>query len=153
MMRASHVILLMALAGCRPNADSAPSPSSESLQFTTLARGAHSGVVEARALVLRDAASFAALWAEHSAIVEPAPELPTVDLEKEMVIAVFSGMRRSSGYELEIEKVVATTNEILVLYRERGPDPSGGTLTVLTHPHHLISTTRGDQEVRFERLE
>ena len=56
-------------------------------------------------------------------------QLPAVDFEKEMVLAVFAGMKSSGGHGIQIEKVLKkqsdTKPKYYVLYRQTAPPECG----------------------------
>lgn len=117
-----------------------------------LVRGAHSGIRTAERAVLRESSELASLWTRHSSTVNPPLPLPEVDWSTEMVLAVFGGNRPSSGFVLEIVDARPGEAGLQVLYRESTPAATGGSLTVLTQPHHLVAVPRYAGEVEF-RLE
>jgi len=117
--------------------------------FDTIAHGAHSGVPAERRLVIRDAATWEALWAEHVAEEVPPPSVPPVDFTREMVIAFFWGQKPTSGYEVETTEIAWVEDRIVVRVQESSPRPEDMVLQVLTQPHHIVQTPRVDLPVEF----
>lgn len=70
-----------------PGALSAQAQDGAPVQFETIATGRQTRVREAVRLVIRDQAAWVALWKRHAG----AAAAPSVDLTKEMVIALFAG--------------------------------------------------------------
>jgi hypothetical protein len=95
-------------------------PGSETTAtLVPVARGAVSGVAQARQIVARTAAEWQALWASLP-LRHPAP---AVAFESTMIAAVFLGRRPSAGYEVEITAVRREDATLVVEWRERVPEP------------------------------
>ncbi|MBI2467065.1 MAG: protease complex subunit PrcB family protein [Candidatus Rokubacteria bacterium] len=143
--RAAMGRLGASLLACTALTGAAPAGS---VAFVTVARGARSGVRDAAQSVVRSADGWAALWARHAG-ASAAP--PPVDFATEMIIAVFAGTRPTTGYDVEITRVVATDGGLRVSYRERRP-PAGTIVSpVLTAPFHIIRLPRADGPVELSR--
>jgi hypothetical protein len=115
----------------------------------TLGRGEMSGMAGPRQAVARSAGEWQALWRAHA----PGTEAPAVDFSREMVAAVWLGMRPTSGYGVEIVGVESAPEGLAVEYRERTPAPGTMTAQVLTSPFHLVTLARRDGAVVFRRVE
>src|SRR5438132_14036060 len=66
--------------------------------------GQRSGITAMRQVVVRDAASFAALWKEHAGPQSSTPP-PAVDFKKQDVVAVFLGSKPTGGFTVKIEDI------------------------------------------------
>jgi hypothetical protein len=131
---------------CWPGA--VPLALQERSEVVTLARGDHSGIDEPRQLVVRTLEAWRALWREHAG----GAEAPAVDFATSMVVAVFLGTRPTSGYQVEIVRVLQEPSGLVVEYRERRPPPGAVTLQVLTTPFHIARIDRQDGPVRFRMV-
>jgi len=68
-------------------------PAQTSVAFATIARGAHSAILDPTELAIRTASEWATLWRRHTlGIPEARTAPPAVDFFREMVVAVFAGM-------------------------------------------------------------
>lgn len=119
-----------------------------SLALTTLAKSDACGFESANHAVVRNQAEWAALWKAHA----PERPAPDVDFSKSMVLGVFLGSRPTSGYSVEILRVLAGP-ETKVEYAERQPDPQTMTAQILTAPCHIVAVAKQDGAVKFERVE
>jgi hypothetical protein len=72
-----------------------------------------SGVHVARNVVVKDQASWAALWAEH---VGKGSLAPTVDFNQQMVIAVFLGDLYQPCYTMRFDNVTSDTRQLTLRY-------------------------------------
>lgn len=118
------------------------------VSFSTVARGGVSRVKQPLDAVVRTREEWAALWARH---VGPAAAAPTVDFSAEMVVAVFAGERPTTGFDLEITRVLSTDRGLQVAYRERTPPPGALVRPVLTAPFHVIRLPRSELPVHVLR--
>ncbi len=122
----------------------------------TIDRGAQSRIEEPREVAVASAAEWRALWREH----EAQRELPDVNFARELVVAVFLGMRPTSGHGVEIVDAGAGPSGVLVVrYRETRPARGIITAQVITAPFHIAAIGRpaGGADlpgrVRFERVD
>ena len=112
----------------------------------TIARGEDSRLVEPRRFVIRDRQAFAAIWAAHAG---PDAVVPAVDFDTRMVAAVFSGMRPTPGYGIEITGTKREGSALVIVIAERQPDASQVVAQVVVSPFHVVTLPRDDGEVRF----
>lgn len=98
-------------------------------------------------LVIENSEEWGRVWSFSMPVYHPAPE---IDFSTHMVIAVFMGWRSSSGYGISIERITNMGNEIIVNVKETYPGRGVGTLTVVTHPHHIIKVERVEKPIVFE---
>ena len=96
--------------------------------------------------VWRTAAEFEQAWVADRGAKE---KLPAVDFDKEMVLAVFAGMKKTGGYRIAIEKVVAKPGKVYVLYRQTVPAPGGPVTMAITFPSHVVVVPKTEGEVMF----
>jgi hypothetical protein len=70
----------------------------------------------------------------------PKQELPRVDFEAEIVVAVFLGERRTGGHAIEVSKVEEhpETAQLKVYYREIAPPRNAIVTQALTQPFHIV---------------
>lgn len=115
-------------------------------QPTDIAHGRMSAIDERREVVVRDAAAWEALWAEHTHLAT----LPSVDFETEMVAGLFLGTRPSAGHDVAITGTRMAGDVLVVTYVERSPGPGMMSAQMLTSPYHLVRVPRHDGDVRFE---
>jgi hypothetical protein len=94
----------------------------------------------------RTAAEFEKAWVADGGAKE---NLPAVDFEKEMVLAVFAGMKNTGGYGITIEKVATKPGKVYVLYRETAPLPDGMVTMAITYPSHVVVVPKTAGEVMF----
>jgi hypothetical protein len=127
--------------------EEAPGP----VEFESLVRQEQSGLVAAEQRVIRTPQAWAEAWKQIMQYRIPAPELPVVDFERDMVVLVALGERPTAGHAVEIVSVEREGGFLRVLARET---KAAGDVqaTVLTHPIHAVCVPRSDGpvEVAFE---
>ena len=127
-------------------------PAGTSLSFDAVAGDGFSGVKVAKNVVVRDAAAWAKLWAEHSANRTPAPELPKVDFARQMLVAVFTG-EQTGCHHLEIMRVGVSGGGLVVEYADK--DVSAIALCIAGIPAgmQVAAVARSDAAVEFVNVE
>lgn len=119
-----------------------------SISFSQLSSEAFSSIHSPRNVVIRDAAAFAALWAEHHAGRSPAPALPKVDFSGDMVLASFAG--DSSGcQEFGIARVLVGADRIVAEVETRDIQTLTVCTAVVTAPMSMVTVARSDAAVDF----
>ena len=113
-------------------------------------KGYHCGYTEPSRLVIKTEDIWKDVWAKVYAFQLPKPKLPKIDFEKDMIIAVFMGERRSGGFSIEIKKIIKTDKEIVVEVEEREPDPGSIVTMALTQPYHIVVVRISSLPLRFQ---
>jgi len=131
------------MGGCAPAHNAATGAP-----LRSLAQGSYSGIDAQRFEVIEEAASFAALWREHSAIVSPPPPLPPVDFTREVVVAAFIGQRCSGGSSVAIEKL-SGDNPVTVEIVIKTPAADCPVSLALSQPFQLAAAPRRKGPWRF----
>ncbi len=106
--------------------------------FRTLERGGFSGEAQERTVVVRDAAAWQALWAQHAGTGPGAVTAPQVDFTRQLVVGVFLGRKPSGGYAVEVQRLERDGRDVLLAVQRTAPAPGAIVTTVLTAPFHLV---------------
>lgn len=109
----------------------------------------HTGVQDRRRQVIRDADTWAAVWAEVVTPYVPTPALPTVDFSEYMIVFVAMGTRNSGGYDIEVDAVLDDSAALVARVRETSPGPSCMTTQALTAPVAAKLVPRRDRVVTW----
>lgn len=119
-------------------------------EFTTLARGSHSGITAQEATLITTFAEWEALWRRHASPFDPPPSPPPVDFSKSSVIALFAGERPTGGYSLRITEAELQGESLRVSALELRPTPGTLVTQSLTQPYHMVAVPRVKKETRLE---
>lgn len=113
-------------------------------------KGYYSGYTKAERLVIKTEEQWREVWKRVYSLRLPKPELPEIDFQKDMVIAVFMGERTSVGYSIEITEITKRDEEILVSVEEKEPPSESIRAMALTQPYHIVVVRRLSLPVRFQ---
>ena len=114
-----------------------------------LAQETYSAAREPRREVLRDPAAWQALWSELQVARRIAPPY---DFERQMVLFVALGERRTGGHAIEIVRAEVVEGKLIVHVRETRPQPGATTTMALTAPFHAVAVPRNDLPVSWFTL-
>jgi hypothetical protein len=123
------------------------------IAFETIASDSHSGVSQARTVVIKDAATFDKLWAEHVKFRVPSPATPKVDFSQQMVLAVFDGEMPDGCHAMAITRVGSGGDRIVVEYEERVLNTFAVCAGALVQPMQMVVVARNDAPVEFVKAE
>ncbi len=73
-----------------------------------------------------------------------------IDFVNYMVLAVFTDVKSSGGYGIEMTDVIENTNTIDVTLSHQSPGSGGMVLTVITQPYHIVKVPKRDKPVNFQ---
>jgi hypothetical protein len=119
-------------------------------KIRTLAKGGFSGFQETVQIVVTNETQWAEVWKKHSVREKPAKPLPKVDFEKETVLVVSLGQKRSGGHSVEIAALEKTGDKTKVLLKTRAPKPGGIQIQAITAPYHIVAVPRIEGPVTFK---
>lgn len=120
--------------------------------FQTLAASSYTGVAQARNAVARDAASWAALWADYigkPSINTTVLSKPDVDFSKYMVVAVFGGSENGPCQNIAVERVDERAGQLQVNYVVTTAGPATTCLAAVIAPGQLILVPYSEGAVQF----
>ena len=121
----------------------------EALPVRSLAKGAFSGIKEARREVIKDAAQWEKVWKQHDTNAGSSDKIPAVDFSKEMVVVATMGTRRTGGYSIEIRNVAPTDKTLRISLKQTSPPPDAITVQALTAPFHFVAVPKSDLKPEF----
>ncbi len=119
------------------------------LQIIAEWKGNHCGITEQKHMVITDPKDWAELWKQVHRGKVPIPEVPTIDFNKNMVLAVFMGQKPTSGYAIQITEISRTNGEVVVKVKEVTPPKGAILLQVLTQPFHIVVVPKVEGKVGF----
>ena len=99
--------------------------------------------------VIKDVSQWRNLWSNIYSARTPQPDLPNINFDNEMIIAVFQGGQSSGGYSIKITKIIENNNSLEVFVKETSKAPGDMATQSFTNPSHVVKTRRVDKEVLF----
>ena len=115
----------------------------------SLAKGAFSGIKEAKQELIKDAAQWEKLWKQHALSANSGEKTPSVDFSKEMVIVATMGVKRTGGYAIEIVGVEVADQSLKISVKQSSPPPGALTIQALTAPFHFVAVPKSDLKPEF----
>ncbi|MFZ3288818.1 MAG: protease complex subunit PrcB family protein [Telluria sp.] len=119
------------------------------LAFEPIAGDAASGVHSAKNVVVKDVAGWEKLWAEHTGNRMPAPAMPKIDFDQQMLLGVFLGDGPSGCRQVGVIRVGVRAGKIAVDVEERDAAPGSFCVAALGSPMNVVAVARGDAPVEF----
>jgi hypothetical protein len=126
-------------------------PDDVNLAYRTIAKEAFSGIHARRTVVVRDAATWIALWAEHAGFRTPMPVVPPVDFSKFELVAVFAGDVKGC-HELDIRRVNLVSGKVLVDFEDRDITPFSFCIAAITNPVHVVAIPKVEADAQFRQI-
>jgi PrcB C-terminal len=111
----------------------APYGNASSPEIRRIGKWSHTGIGEARRLVIRDANAWAAFWSELGA-----GDRPDVDFTQNVVIVAAAGQRRSGGHEIAVDRVNQADGQLTIEVLETTPGPNCLTTGAVTQPVDVV---------------
>ena len=121
----------------------------EIIEFETLAKGGYGRIEESVNLVIKNYEKWDSLWSKVYETRIPKPELPEVNFEEEMILAVFMGYHPTGGYSVSIENIIEKEERLIVEKKVVTPGPDDMVTNAITHPFHIVKTKKTDKEIVF----
>ena len=147
------ILISMLLGGVDGISSSADSDKEGivSVSFSTVDRGFRSGVNERKLVIIKSEKEWEDLWRFHKRGFLPKQSVPCVDFKQDMIVAVFSGEKKTGGYGIEITKIEETREkgEVIVFFLETQPPSKAMVTQALTQPYHIVKTGRTNFKVKF----
>ena len=126
-------------AAARPEQGYAPYGNNRTLDLRRIGQWTRTGIGESRRLVIRDANGWAQFWSELGV-----GDRPSVDFNRDVVVAVAAGQRPTGGYEIVVDRVTQSEGQLTVEVVERTPGPNCMTTASLTQPVDVVVVPAAD---------
>ncbi len=118
--------------------------NAESVEFETVAQtvdqetSGSTEFEENQELVIKTEQEFRELWVDLHEQQSPVPDVPEINFDNEMVIAVLMGVQNTGGYFTTIEEVGVFEGVTGIKVLETFPGEGCFTAQVLTMPYHIV---------------
>lgn len=120
------------------------------LRFSLVDETSDSGITVSSTVVVRDSLHWTSLWRDHTGGLLPAPPLPYIDFDRNIVVGIFLGQRPDRCRHARVERVILVDEgRLLVRWRE---ETSGSCASGLSWPGAIVRIPFPDLPVRFEQL-
>jgi hypothetical protein len=144
-------LFLIMLVGCSDQSEeTAPTqtttPEEATLDFVVITEGATSGVQTDMTSIYRldTQEAWHKFWLEHSQNIQPSEAAPTINFEKDMVVAIVDADQPSSGYQLTIDQLQAVDDKLYVFATRTQPGAGCVSLGMISQPFVIIQLPKAD---------
>lgn len=124
----------------------------EAIPFERLAPAVFaSAIADKRFVTVRDAASWSALWNEHT---RGASQAPAIDFSRKMVLGVFLGRESNpcGGLNIDVVRQAANPGRLEVGYRVIDPGPEVACIAAVINQYAFVTVPQSSLPVDFVRL-
>ena len=108
------------------------------------------GLATAKQKVIKSKAAFQRLWNSMHNNETNTPDLPDVNFQDRMVVAVFQGKKPTSGYQINVTDVCKRKSNLAVTAKVQEPGPKCATLQKITYPNQLVTVPKVQGKVDFK---
>ena len=140
-MKKFAVVLVLMSLSCGGATRGGRSIPDGPVDYQVILAGAYSQAKNYSVQLITSESEWENVWLMARGKEEPLPQIPTVNFDKQFVIAAFMGERTSSGYKIEITSVIKQGPKLLVHVKKY---ETPGMLTVITNPFVLIRVPKGN---------
>lgn len=127
--------------------------STKEISYKTIKAFSDSGFETPVTKVITSKSEFTKVWKQAMAHFGEAPEMPTIDFEKNQVLLIALGVKNNGGYKLQMDKVVENKNSIVVNYFENKPETNCVTTQAIVFPYELIEIPKNSKKIEFVKTE
>ena len=129
-----------------------PTENVGEIPFTTLMKGECGAHDEAKDYVITNMSAWEDLFVQTDCLV-PVENIskkdwtPEVDFSKKLLIAVYGGRHGTSGYPIEVIKIIASQQSYTVYVREKTPGKYANQIG--TYPYHVVTIDKTNLPIFF----
>ncbi len=135
-----------------PTDVAAYNPPSRDLIWEVIAQGNQAvGFDQEEYLFISSQQQFLSTWNRAYGSQLSVPSLPTIDFDRETLVAVFLGEKPSGGYSIEVQDVSLEDGDIYINMQKTEPAPGLITTQALTSPWVFVRVLRGDIDAAWFR--
>lgn len=123
--------------------DESPEPMNSQCQgtnvsFTSIQKGRQSRITKADNQVVKTALAYSRLWNKLGINAKQ----PSVDFNKQFVIAVFQGKKPNGGFKINVNGLCLSGQELTASVTKTQPKEGCPVQSAITHPFHLVKVNR-----------
>lgn len=115
------------------------SPVVPSIEVRQIKKANFSGLMKPARRVVTNQEEWEEIWNKHAASLKPAPPIPAVDFNREVVLVAAFGRKKTGGYNIEITSIRPKGKRLEVIVQERTPADDQMTIQALTAPVHFVA--------------
>jgi hypothetical protein len=121
------------------------------INFTAIKRGGNSNYTKFTTVEIHNFKELGEVWGNFYAKYDRKPPIPTIDFEKNMLIAVALGERNAGSYSIQVKSILETKTNITIVVEENKPGASCTTASVMVYPFQLIEITQQNKPITYAK--
>lgn len=133
----------------QPQSQTQPQTEVTTVNYDILLQGTYSGLKDPVQKVIQTEQEFKDLWSKHVSVIVPQPGPPSVDFSQSIVVAIYMGEQKTSGYQILLRNVERKVKDVVVHFRFTEPPANSLTLQVTTQPFVLIRMDKPEGQIQF----
>lgn len=124
----------------------------KAITFETIVQDFYGGMSNSKFVVINDLKSLDEIYILINKNRYSKLEVPEVNFEKEMIIALFLGERTSGGFSISVERILNNNNNVMVFYKIVTPKQDDMLASVMTQPFCIIKMPNTSKEIIFKEI-
>ena len=131
------------------------------VNFESVVKGVNSNFGERVLYTINTEEEWGRLWNSMHAVmkpeasrtagsINPVPELPKIDFEKEMLVIAFQGMQSTGGHAIEVTNIEKKDNVVGVTVKETSLGKECFTTQAITSPFHIVKIGKTDAKFEYD---
>jgi hypothetical protein len=123
----------------------------KTINFTAIKSGENSNYTQFTTIEINNFKELSNVWGNFFAKYDRKPPIPSIDFEKNRLIAVALGERNSGSYSIQVISILETKNNINIVIKENKPGPSCTTSSVMVYPFQLIEIPQPSKPITYTK--
>ncbi|MBN4085136.1 protease complex subunit PrcB family protein [Flavobacteriaceae bacterium AH-315-B10] len=119
------------------------------ITFEILSQDFFGGITDSKFMIINNEKDLDLVYSSINKSRTPELEMPTIDFDKETVIALFLGEKNSGGYSIAVEQIINVNDKVNVVYRITSPKAGEMVTSVMTQPYCIIKIPKTSKEIVF----
>lgn len=126
-----------------------PQDERDSLAFRVIDENSQSGFQTGMEKFISSEKDWVAIWQERQGNVKTKVPHPRIDFDRHVVVVAAMGMKKTTGYSIEITRVVKTKDDIRIFLRKTVPAEDTFPAVRVTSPFVIARMEKPDRPVVF----
>ncbi|PCI35328.1 MAG: hypothetical protein COB60_03320 [Flavobacteriaceae bacterium] len=148
-MRITALILFAFLISNCSSTKSSTKDTAVKVNFEQIIQETQGGFPIAKFLIIKEENTVLKIYNQINKIRKPGFEIPTIDFDKQMLIALFMGEKNTGGFSISVEHITESSEKMTVFVKESTPE--GMATMAITSPFCFVLLDKSDKEIVFEK--
>lgn len=140
------IMTMVIIASC----NSAKQKRNSDMAFEIIKQHAVGGMISKDFVVVKERGEFTELFKGIYKEQNGNAQIPEINFNDYMVIALFMGEKTTGGYKITVVGVEETNKNVVVTYKETQPGPNDMVTMALTQPYCIIKIPRTTKSIVFQ---